>query len=81
MAHLTLTIDDDLLRRARIRALEQGESVNGLVRTWLERFADRDAQVNATEAIIEISRRAGGSSGAGGRDWTRDDAYSERVER
>jgi predicted HicB family RNase H-like nuclease len=39
MGNLTLTIDDDLLRRARIRALEQGTSVNSLVREYLRHVA------------------------------------------
>jgi len=38
MSNLTLTIDDDVLRRARIRALEQGTSVNALVREYLTDF-------------------------------------------
>ena len=33
MANLTLVIDEDVLRRARVRALQQGTSVNALVRT------------------------------------------------
>ena len=35
MANLTITIDDELLRRARLRALEQGTSVNALLRDYL----------------------------------------------
>lgn len=81
MANLTLTIPEDVLRRARIRALEQGASVNGLVRDWLERYAADDRQREATEAIIAIGKRAGASSGASGRTWTRDDAYEDRLNR
>lgn len=81
MANLTLTIDDDLLRRARIRALEQGASVNGLVREWLERYADEDRQRAATEEIIAIAGRSHASSGPGGREWSRDDAYEDRIGR
>jgi predicted HicB family RNase H-like nuclease len=33
MANLTITIDDEILRRARLRALEQETSVNSLVGT------------------------------------------------
>lgn len=78
MANLTLTVDEDLLRRARVRALEQGTSVNGLVRDWLERFAGDNAQRQASEEIIAIGQRSNASSGRGGRKWTRDDAY-ERL--
>ena len=36
MANLTLAIDEDLLRRARVRAAEQGTSVNAVVRQLIE---------------------------------------------
>lgn len=81
MANFTLTIDEDLLRRARIRALQQRTSVNGLVREWLERYAGEDRQRSATETIIAIAERGHASSGAGGRTWARDDAYAERLNR
>lgn len=81
MASLTLTIDEDLLRQARIRALEQGTSVNALVREWLENYADADRQRSAAQGFLAVAKRSRASSGAGGRRWTRDDAYEERVGR
>lgn len=36
MANLTLKIDEEMLRRARIRALEHGTSVNAVVREFIE---------------------------------------------
>jgi predicted HicB family RNase H-like nuclease len=36
MARLTVTIDEQLLKRARIRAIEQGTSVNRVVSEFLE---------------------------------------------
>lgn len=79
MANLTLNIDGDLLRRARIRALEQGESVNSLVRDWLEGYASGDRQRDAAEEIIGIARAAHASSGPRGRTWTREHAYDDRL--
>ncbi|WP_052669023.1 DUF6364 family protein [Nitriliruptor alkaliphilus] len=75
MANLTLTIDDEVLRRARIRALEQGTSVNALVREHLERYARDERRRAALKEIVELSRLSGASSGAEGRTWTRDDLY------
>lgn len=79
MSSVTLTIDEDLLRQARIRALEQGTSVESLVREWLENYVDRDRQRDATEEILAIANRSQASSGPGGRSWTRDDAYEARC--
>lgn len=42
MANLTRSVDDELLRRARMRALELHTSVNALVRDYLESFAGDD---------------------------------------
>jgi plasmid stability protein len=79
--NLTLTIDGDLLRRARIRALEQGTSVNALVREFLENFAERDQARQAMDEIVAIAKQSRASSGPGGRSWTRDDIYEERLGR
>ena len=74
MANLTIAIDDALLRRARIRALEQGTSVNALLRDYLTAFADqRETQIKALEDILEIAANSQASSG--GRRWSRDELY------
>lgn len=39
MANLTITIDDELLKRAQRRALELNTSVSALLREYLEAFA------------------------------------------
>ena len=72
MANLTLTIDEDLLRRARIRALERGTSVNAVVREFLEGYAGSERETSALQARGALADRARASSGPGGRSWTRD---------
>lgn len=81
MASLTLSIDEELLRRARIRALELGTSVNTLVRDFLESFAERDQAQWAMDEIVAMAKQSRASSGPGGRSWTRDDIYEERLGR
>ncbi len=39
MSNLTVVIDEELLRTARIKALQQGTSVNEICRKAIERFA------------------------------------------
>lgn len=79
MANLTITIDDDLLKRARIRALEHGTSVNAIVREQLERYAGSAASARAAEAFLSIARERPGSSGGSGRSWTREELYADRL--
>ena len=40
MTNLTLTVDESLLRKARILALERGTSVNALVREFIENMVN-----------------------------------------
>jgi predicted transcriptional regulator len=77
MANLTITIDDDLLKRARLKALAQGASVNALLRQYLEQFAGMDDQRQAAiDDFLALARASRADSG--GRRWTRDELYYER---
>ena len=74
MANLTLAIDDEVLRRARIRALEQGTSVNALLRTYLDTYAGvRAERVRAIEEFLRIRKESGARMGE--KTWTRDDLH------
>lgn len=75
MANLTLRIDDDVLRRARIRALEEGTSVNALVRAYLARLAHDASERTPLQEFVTIAEASNASSGPDGRQWTRDDLY------
>lgn len=76
MANLTLVIDDDVLKRARIRALEDGTSVNAVVRDQLARYAAPGRSLrDVGRQLVTLSEAATGSSGPGGRGWTRDELY------
>jgi plasmid stability protein len=74
MANLTITIDDDLLRRARIRALEQGTSVNALLRDYLVALAGADdVHRRALDDLLELASQA--TSRRGDATWTRDELH------
>lgn len=82
MANLTITVDDELLKKARIRALERGTSVNAVLAEYLRTFAGEvQAQARATRALLalaaESSKASGRSRGKarGGRRWTRDQLH------
>lgn len=75
MANLTITVDDETLRRARIRALERHESVNAYLADMLRRYAAHPDQSEIFAELAAIADTARAGSGAGGRKWTRDDLY------
>jgi hypothetical protein len=75
MTNLTLSIDDELLKRARIRALEQDTSVNTLVRDYLESFAMQGAPRSGMTEFLTLADSVHAGSGTRGRTWTRDELY------
>lgn len=75
MANLTLSIDQETLRRARIRALERGTSVNALVRAYLEHLANARAGGSQLSRFVRLAEESRASSGEAGRTWTREELY------
>ena len=79
VANLTLTVDETVLRPARIRALEQHTSLNAVVRELLEAYAGVDGRVAAMATFLDIAERSGaGAAGVGGAR-RRDGIYDERT--
>ena len=77
MAKLTITIDDEILCRARVRAREQNTSVTALIREYLLAFAATGASSKqASDAIVRLSFQA--RSGRGHHRWTRDETHERR---
>ena len=63
MGNLTLAIDEDLLRRARVRAADQDTSVNAVVRELLVGYAAIDRTTSARRRLVALS--VSSSSGSG----------------
>ena len=60
--NLTLSIDDEVIQKARRRAEVMGTSLNQLVRDYLEQFAGKgDPEADAAE-FEQLSRSARGRS-------------------
>lgn len=79
MTNVTLNIDDALLRRARIRALQDGTSVNSLVKSFLESYAGNSDTASSIERFISRAAQGEAGSGAGGRTWNREDLHSRAT--
>ena len=75
MANLTVAVNDDILRRARVRAAERGTSVNAAVSEFLAHYAGEDPSERAIETFLELAEGSGAGSGAAGRTWTRDELH------
>jgi len=81
VANLTITVDDEVLKRARIRALEQGTSVNAILADRLEAFASEgESQARATRSLIALAKESARSRGKTRRArkrrrWSRDELH------
>lgn len=74
MANLTITVDDQVLKRARLRALTKDTSVNALLRDFLTSYAGESrARMEALEDLLKLSGEA--KSRRGGRTWSRDELH------
>jgi plasmid stability protein len=72
MAHLTVVIKDEVLRRARKRALDPGTSVNALLREYLHSCVGCENRATAMQLFVQRAGRVGVRTG---RDWTRDQLH------
>lgn len=59
MTNLTISLDDAIVRKARIRAIEEGTSVSAKVREFLAQYAKVDS--TSDSALPELPVFKGGS--------------------
>jgi hypothetical protein len=77
MANLTIAIDPETLKKARIKALREGSSVNRLLREYLESYAGlKTKQEKALKDLMDLSKNA--KSRSGGKRWTREELHERR---
>ncbi len=75
--NLTISLDDDLLRRARSHAKRRGLSLQALIREHLRALVGALSGEDAARELLDLMEREGGHSG--GRRIGRDEAYEELL--
>ena len=77
MANLTISVDEEVLKRARIRALEENTSVNAVLGRFLKEYARLDeirrSRLAALDKLLRIADE--NPIDRGGRRWSRDELY------
>ena len=84
MANLTVTIEDDLLQKARERAVAEKTSVNALVREYLTRYVEEQEaarRAHAKRVLAAMDDIATRLNLGGEITWTRDDLYDRHKDR
>lgn len=78
-SNLTIQLDADIIRRARMVAAKHGTSVSALVARELDELVEReDRYEDARRRAIKLMAAA---RPRGTRGWTRNDIYAERLDR
>jgi hypothetical protein len=75
MTNRRITVDEHLLKKARLKALKEGTTVDALLTSFLERYI-RDVKTGRRKAIqhiLVLSRSSRASRS--GRRWTRDELH------
>jgi predicted transcriptional regulator len=75
--NVTLTLDDDLVKKVRKIAVEKDTTLTGMIREYLERVAAEDAGSGRRRRQLEALERSFEtfSFPVGKRTWTRADLY------
>lgn len=74
MANLTIAVDEAIVRKARVRAINEGTSVSARIREFLADYAQGDDRRRAAgEAFIAAARRSKANSDQA--TWSREDAH------
>jgi hypothetical protein len=77
MANLTLSVDDDLLQKAREAAVREQTSVNALVREFLEQYVGaRERRLRALDALDAIAERTDSASRG---SWSRESLHERKA--
>ena len=72
--NLTITVDDEVLKCARIRALKENTSVNMVLRDYLETYAGvRRQRREAVDDLLRLSAESRARRGVA--RWTRDELH------
>ncbi len=77
MANLTISVENEVLKQARIRALKENTSVNAVLGGYLEAYARQDEKRRERKRVVEqlfkLAKKA--RAGNGGERWTREELY------
>ncbi len=71
---LTVTVDDDVIKRARMRARQEGTTVDAVLRDYLESYAGGPpGRREAIGRFLALSESV--NTGRGNATWTRDELH------
>ena len=74
MTNFTITLDEEDLKQARILALQQGTSLNAIIRNFIKELINHNQRYqHVTERILQKTEIS--TLNRTGRKWTREELY------
>lgn len=78
MPNVTMSFDDDLLKQARMIAVEQETSLTGLIRAHLQALVEKERILKELSVSELQTLFARSKAVVGRRTWSRDDLYGRK---
>ncbi len=75
MPNVTMSFDDELLKQARMVAIEHDTSLTGLIRAHLQALVEREKVLKESSVAELHSLYARSEAVVGKRNWSRDDLH------
>ncbi len=75
MTNITLTIDDDIIKKVRKIAIDENSTMTAMIRDYLQSIAERESPEKARKIALLEKSFTHLSTDMGERTWTRDDLY------
>jgi hypothetical protein len=80
MANLTIAIEDDILKKARVKAVQDGTSVNAVVREFLRGYTGNGSgRLESAKRLIALAHES--AAVVGPITWTREELHDRRAAR
>ncbi|SKA84861.1 hypothetical protein SAMN02745130_02544 [Thiothrix eikelboomii] len=74
MTNFTITLDEEDLKQARILAIQQGRSLNAIIRSFIKEFINSDQRYQQTTKHI-LQKAEESTFSSAGEQWTREQLY------
>lgn len=78
MSNITMSLDDELVKKARKIAMDKDTSITGLIRKYLQELVEQEELSNTTAAAELESLFRQSKAVVGRKTWSRDELHDRR---
>jgi len=78
VSNITMSLDDELMKKARKIAIDKDTSITGLIRKYLQELVEQEELSNTTAAAELESLFRQSKAVVGRKTWSRDELHDRR---